>query len=119
MENVSKLRQERIEKMQKIREGKPNNGKPFSEIKDSKSDKVKTKTIDLPSSVVIKEIPAFKVTASSIELIDIKDDAANKKIIAKTANAGNITLWEGSDYDKVGQWTDDDVHARLIQLFVK
>ena len=51
-----------------------------------------TKTIELPSMVVIREIPAIQVKASSIQLIEIKDDAANKKVIAKTANVGDDEL---------------------------
>ena len=27
-----------------------------------------------------------------------------------------LTIWEGADYDKAGQFTDDDVQARVIKL---
>jgi len=30
-----------------------------------------------------------------------------------------ITLWEGVDYDNIGNWIDDDVEKRLLQILNK
>jgi len=28
-----------------------------------------------------------------------------------------VILWEGAAYDAIGQWTDSDVEARVLELF--
>jgi len=28
-----------------------------------------------------------------------------------------VILWEGDDYDQIGQWTDSDVEDRLKEIF--
>jgi hypothetical protein len=75
-------------------------------------------TIDLPSEIVIKHIPAYTVKASKIEVKNIVDDSVAKKVIANTS-LGKIILWEGAAYDAIGQWTDADVHNKLVELYVK
>ena len=74
--------------------------------------------IDLPSEIVIKHIPAYTVKTSKIEVSSIIDDSVAKKVTAKT-NLGGIVLWEGAAYDAIGQWTDADVHNKLVELYVK
>jgi hypothetical protein len=75
-------------------------------------------TIDLPSEIIVKHIPAYTVKASKIEVSNVVDDSVAKKITAKT-NLGAIVLWEGAAYDAIGQWTDADVHNKLVELYVK
>ena len=75
-------------------------------------------TIDLPSEIVVKHIPAYTVKASKIEVSNIIDDSVAKKVTAKT-NLGGIVLWQGAEYDAIGQWTDADVHNKLVELYVK
>jgi hypothetical protein len=75
-------------------------------------------TIDLPSEIVVKRIPAYEVKASKIEITNIIDDSTKKVVMAKT-NLGSIVLWEGAAYESIGQWTDADVHNRLVELYVK
>jgi hypothetical protein len=75
-------------------------------------------TIELPSEIVVKHIPAFTIKASKIEVASIVDDSVAKKITANT-NLGKIILWEGDSYDNINQWTDSDVHTKLIELYVK
>lgn len=75
-------------------------------------------TIDLPSEIVVKHIPAYTVKASKIEVSSITDDSIGKKVTAIT-NLGKIVLWEGAAYDAIGQWTDADVHNKLVELYVK
>jgi hypothetical protein len=75
-------------------------------------------TIDLPSEIVIKHVPAYTVKASKIEVRNITDDSVGKKVVA-TTSLGKVVLWEGAAYDAIGQWTDTDVHNRLVELYVK
>ena len=55
----------------------------------------------------------------------ITDDPINKIVTAKinmiTADKQQfdyplITIWSGADYDNAGQWTDDDLNKKLIQI---
>ena len=120
MKKLSQIQTNRAERIKRLKSPARNNGNPFAVFNDNKKQqKTPTTSIALPKSVVVKEVPAYQMKASTVELIEVKDDAANKKVIAKTANMGDITLWEGADYDKIGQWTDSDVHTRLIQILVK
>jgi hypothetical protein len=76
-------------------------------------------TITLPSQVVVKEIPAYQVKTTTIEITQIIDDSTTKTITAYTKQFGAVVLWQGAAYDAIGQWTDNDVKARLIALYVK
>ena len=74
-------------------------------------------TVNFPKEVVLKEIPAIQIKASQIKVKQIVDESENKKVIAFTDKAGKIILWEGAAYDAIGQWTDSDVQARIIEIF--
>ena len=54
-----------------------------------------------------------------LQVVDLKDISISGEILENIKPHGTIVLWEKEDYDKVGQWTDEDVHNRIIQLFVK
>jgi hypothetical protein len=76
-------------------------------------------TITLPTEVVIKDIPAIKIKTSTLEVLSVKDNPTQKKIVANTKELGEITLWESDSYERIGQWTDSDVETRLIEIFLK
>lgn len=68
----------------------------------------------------IKTIPAINVNASTINIIQIIDLPIEKKIIAHTFNQfGPIVLWEGEDYNKIVEWTNEDVIDRVKELFTE
>lgn len=70
----------------------------------------------------VKEIvvtPAVVKTTGEITVLSEIDNAVQKKVIAITKELGIVTLWEGAEYDAIGQWTDADVTARLKELFDK
>ena len=76
------------------------------------------KTIILPTPKVLRQIPAYELTIDKIEISYIKDELGAKRVTAfTTGRAGNIVLWRGAAYDAIGQWTDQDVEARIIELF--
>ena len=76
-------------------------------------------TVNFPTEVVIKEIPARQIKASKVEVTQIMDDSVKKKVTAFTDKLGIIVLWEGAAYDAIGQWTDSDVQARITELYNK
>ena len=101
--------------MKKNRVEKPvNNEKLLKNLKNTYTGL----TINLPSPVVVKEIPAFQVKISKIEIDYIVDIAIEKKVVAFVKSEPyKITLWEGEAYDVIGQWTDEDVNNRILEIY--
>jgi len=64
--------------------------------------------------VIIKEV---KNTINELEVIELVDSPQSKIVWAVTIQLGKITLWEGAEYDAIGQWTDADVVNRLNELY--
>jgi hypothetical protein len=76
------------------------------------------KTIILPTPKVLRQIPAYELTIDKIDISYIKDELGAKRVTAVTnGRAGTFVLWQGAEYDAIGQWTDQDVEDRIIELF--
>ena len=75
--------------------------------------------VSLPSEVVLKEVKPYVVKSQTISIESITDYPSIKKVVVKTSELGNVTLWENESYDIIGQWTDIDVQTRLIEIFLK
>lgn len=83
-------------------------------IKDKKNDGL---IIELGQEVILKEIPAQQIKATSIQITSMVDNPAEKTITIKTNSIlGTVVLWEGEAYDAIGQWTDENVKTRLIEI---
>lgn len=63
--------------------------------------------------VVVKEI---KKTITEITVNQVTDLPEVKRVEAITNELGIILLWEGAEYDAIGQWTDTDVINKLKSL---
>ena len=63
--------------------------------------------------VLVKEV---KTTISEITIIELKDSPNLKKVEAITYELGIIVLWQGEEYDAIGQWTDQDVINKIKSL---
>jgi len=63
--------------------------------------------------VVVKEL---KKTITEITVNQVNDLPQQKRVEAITNELGIIVLWEGADYDAIGQWTDTDVINKLKSL---
>jgi hypothetical protein len=71
----------------------------FNETKDITIVTEKKKAID-------------KITVE--EMIDIP---SRKLIVVITQEVGRIRLWQGAEYDAIGQWTDTDVENRIKEIY--
>jgi hypothetical protein len=89
----------------------------FSKPKNNANTSFSGLTINFDNEIVIKEIPAYQVKVSKVEIKQIVDSSVKKQVIAYTNNLGIVTLWEGAAYDAIGQWTDADVDARIKELY--
>lgn len=63
--------------------------------------------------VVVKEL---KKTITEITVNQVTDLPEQKRVEAYTLELGVVTLWQGEEYDAIGQWTDTDVINKLKSL---
>jgi hypothetical protein len=73
--------------------------------------------ITLPNTTKVVRQPEVSVNINVLTLLSINDNPINKLVSAHTKEIGTIVLWSGEDYDKIGQWTDNDVKERLLSLY--
>lgn len=71
--------------------------------------------LDAPKEIII--VPEMTRTVTELIIKEMVDNPENKTIRVNIERLGHITLWEGEDYDLIGQWTDDDVIARIRELY--
>lgn len=75
--------------------------------------------IQLGKSVKIILQKEENKTISSVILSHVEDDFTKVTAYFKYDGLNRITplvLWEGLDYETIGQWTDADVEIRIKQL---
>jgi len=72
-------------------------------------------TLNTPKEIVVVE-QQIK-TINQITITRMVDLPLQKKVLVFTNEVGQIVLWEGAAYEAIGQWTDQDVIARLNELY--
>ena len=66
----------------------------------------------------IFKVPERSVMATKIIITEMIDKPKEKKVLAYTEGLpGYIILWEGSDYDAIGDWTNKNVIDRVNELY--
>ena len=70
---------------------------------------------DTPRDIVL--VQQVKKKLSCVNVTQLIDSPDTKTVVAITEPLGTITLWSGSAYDAIGQWTDYDVKKRINQLY--
>lgn len=71
-------------------------------------------TLITPINVVIQQEQIVEFTEINIHrIVDISD---RKIVFAFLEQIGELTLWEGSAYDSIGDWTQAQAEARIIEL---
>jgi uncharacterized protein (DUF2164 family) len=63
--------------------------------------------------VIVKEV---KKKITEITVLELKDLPEVKRVEAVTQELGIVALWQGAEYDAIGQWTDTDVINKLKSL---
>jgi hypothetical protein len=64
-----------------------------------------------------KTLPAITKTLTGLTITHMIDDPINKTVVVQTKEIGRIKLWEGVEYDNVGQWTDTDVINKILEKY--
>ena len=72
-------------------------------------------TLNAPKQIVVVEEQVK--TVNEITINRMVDLPQQKKVFVFTNELNQIVLWEGAEYDAIGQWTDQDVITRLNQLY--
>lgn len=65
-------------------------------------------------------LPKFdipKPDSTTVTLLYTIDNNTFKIITAMTKEKGKVVLWQGSEYDNIGDWTASDARTKLTQLF--
>lgn len=71
-------------------------------------------TLDTEKEVVV--VKELKKTITEITVNQVNDLPQQKRVEAYTDELGLVVLWEGAEYDAIGQWTDTDVINKLKSL---
>lgn len=72
--------------------------------------------IQLSKSREIIMEPARTKTIDTIIIREIVDNPNDKRVVAYS-NVGDIDLWSGGGYDNIGNWTNDDVIERVLNIY--
>ena len=73
-------------------------------------------TLQTPQTIVIK--PEETKTLEKLTVMSMVDLPNEKKVRVFIKELREpITLWEGDEYDAIGQWTDSDVQTKLTELY--
>tara|TARA_R110000782_G_scaffold85989_1_gene167008 strand:- start:40 stop:270 length:231 start_codon:yes stop_codon:yes gene_type:complete len=73
-------------------------------------------TFAQPKKIIV--VPERTKTISEVEILEITDSPQRKTITVNTDTIGMIVLWEGAEYDAIGQWTTTDIIARIKEIHV-
>jgi len=67
--------------------------------------------------VVAPAIPQQTIMIDKIEVLTISDDLSSVKAAVIVNDYSKvITLWEGEEYENIGDWTQEQANARIIEL---
>lgn len=73
--------------------------------------------INFESEKVIRRVPETVTTSTKVTIIEMIDNPGRRQVIATMyEQPGMIVLWEGDAYDAIGNWTNEDVIARINEI---
>lgn len=74
-------------------------------------------TLNTPISVISNKPVSIELTELTIDRI--VDIVSQKQVVAFVEHFERIILWEDDAYDAIGNWTQEQAEARIIELIVK
>lgn len=73
-------------------------------------------TLPSPKQVIVRAAETKQI--SQLEIDRMVDHPKQKKVVVHLKDyPSHIILWEGDAYDAIGQWTDENVKNRLLEIF--
>jgi len=74
--------------------------------------------VELPQPKTVKALGNRDVEISKIEIFEMTDNPVKKEVWVKCRNhPTRILLWKSEAYDAIGQWANDDVISRVLELY--
>ena len=74
-------------------------------------------TLQAPKSIVVVEEKTATLATLTIErVVEFPKEKIVKAFFKELPN-NPIVIWEGASYDAIGQWTDSDLQARVLEIF--
>jgi hypothetical protein len=73
--------------------------------------------IELNNATEVVVVTEKKISVTEITINELIDLPMRKMVVAKTKEIGQVILWKDADYDAIGQWTDENVIARINELY--
>jgi len=70
---------------------------------------------DQPKDIVLR--PQQSATYDKLNIIGMMDYPEQKIVKAIIVELGEVILWQGAEYDTIGQWTDTDVINRIKEIY--
>ena len=78
------------------------------------------KKITLENSIEVEVQQRISINTNTIIIEQMIDDGSSVTVYISFESAQNyrmsFILWQGDDYVAIGQWTDNDVKNKIIQL---
>ena len=72
----------------------------------------------LPNPKKVKTLGNNEIEITKIEIFEIVDSNIKKQVTAHCRNhPTKIVLWKDAEYDNIGQWTNDNVISRVLELY--
>jgi hypothetical protein len=72
--------------------------------------------LNVPKKVVLQEEKSLNISKLTVtRVVDLPKQKVVRCFCEELEEP--IVLWQGAEYDSVGQWTDTDVSDRLTQLY--
>jgi hypothetical protein len=71
-----------------------------------------------PGVPAVPGIPPIKQESAEVDVITINDNTINAVVALIRINglAQALTLWQGSEYIAIGNWTQEQANARILEL---
>lgn len=74
--------------------------------------------INFERKKVIKNFDGIPCFVDKIEVVGLVDNPVNKFVVAIVNQPINeILLWKEDSYDAIGNWTNEDVIARINEIY--
>jgi predicted DNA-binding protein (UPF0251 family) len=72
--------------------------------------------LNAPKKVVLQEEKSLNISKLTVtRVVDLPKQKVVRCFCEELEDA--IILWQGAEYDTIGQWTDSDVSNRLTELY--
>jgi len=70
---------------------------------------------DSPKTITYRGVEMTLDGFTVVRVVDLRQEKIVRCLVQELG--GPTILWEGEEYDAIGQWTDTDVDNRLLEIY--